>query len=410
MSQKIQWINALSTQSSLEKAIDEVVDNLKERLTTDPDLGIVFISSAFASDYSRVMPLLLEKLPIPYVIGCGGGGIVGMENEEQPLEIEGGAAISVTVAHLPNVELNIFHVLSGDLPDSDGAPQEWWDMVGVAPSKEPDFVLLADSFFSNINDLIEGLDYAYPGAVKVGGLASSSTMGIASGLFYAVPEDDEGQFITQGIIGLALSGDITVESIVAQGCRAIGKTYQVTKGERNIILEMTDNQGQTDSPLNFLRDLVSSLDSDDQELAQHSLFIGIARDEFKLELNHGDFLIRNLMGVDPKYGAIAVGDRIRPGQRIRFHLRDGNASEEDLETLLDSYCDLKDELPAVGALMFSCMGRGESLYGQPNFDSELFLDYFDETPLAGFFCNGEIGPVGGSTFIHGYTSVFAIFS
>lgn len=410
MSQKIQWINALSVQSSLEKAVDEVVEKLQERLTGNPDLGILFISSAFASDYARLLPLLLDKFPIGYLIGCGGGGIVGMEDEEQPAEVESSPALSLTVACLPDVDLNLFHILPDDLPDSDSPPQEWWNMVGVPPEEKPNFILLSDPFSGATNELIEGLDYAYPGAIKVGGLASSSTMGVASGLFYRTPDEPEGCFATQGTIGLAMSGKIVVESIVAQGCRSIGKIYQVTKGERNIILELTDNQGNTDSPLNFLRELVNDLDTEDQELAQHSLFIGIARDEFKLELNHGDFLIRNLMGVDPKHGAIAVGDRIRAGQRIRFHLRDGNASAEDLETLLDNYCDLKDELPAVGALMFSCMGRGEGLYGEPNFDSELLLDYFVDIPVSGFFCNGEIGPVGGSTFVHGYTSVFAIFS
>lgn len=410
MSASMKWVNALSTQSSLEKAIDEVVAKLEGRFNGTPDLGIVFISSVFASDYPRLLPLLIDKIPLRYVIGCGGGGIVGMENEEQALEIEGSAALSLTVANLPDVDLKVFHLLSGDLPDSDSAPQAWWNAVGVAPETEPNFILLADPFSGKINELIEGLDYAYPRAIKVGGLASSSTMGIASGLFFKTPDDWQGQFITQGTIGLALSGDITVESIVAQGCRAIGKTYQVTKGEKNVILEITDNEGQTDSPLNFLRKLVNNLSSSDQDLAQHSLFIGIARDEFKLELNHGDFLIRNLMGVDPKYGAIAVGDRIRPGQRIRFHLRDGDASAEDLETLLDNYCQDEEEMDAVGALMFSCLGRGEGLYGQPNYDAELFLDYFINTPLAGFFCNGEIGPVGGATFVHGYTSVFAIFS
>lgn len=124
----------------------------------------------------------------------------------------------------------------------------------------------------------------------------------------------------------------------------------------------------------------------------------------------GIFLIRNLVGVDPKYGAIAVGDKIRTGQRIKFHLRDAKASADDLETLLATYYNNKQSLDqTIGALMFSCLGRGEGLYGKPNFDSQLFLDYVTDIPIAGFFCNGEIGPVAGNTFLHGYTSVFGIF-
>ena len=139
------------------------------------------------------------------------------------------------------------------------------------------------------------------------------------------------------------------------------------------------------------------------------LFVGVARDEFKQDLQQGDFLIRNLLGVDAKGGAIAIGDLVRPGQRIQFHLRDARTSAEDLEMLLQRYLELvSDAPPPAGALMFSCLGRGAGLYGEPNFDSELFSRYLGLVPVSGFFCNGEIGPVGGSTFLHGYTSVFGI--
>jgi small ligand-binding sensory domain FIST len=410
MSNQTQWINALSTNPSLEKAIAEVVEGIKAELTTQPQLGVIFISSAFASDYSRLMPLLLEQLPLPCVIGCGGGGIVGMNKHKQPREIEASPALSLTVISLPEVEVTPFHVTAEDLPDLDSPPNNWWDLIGVSMEQEPNFILLSAPFSASINELLAGLDFAYPGAVKIGGLASASTMGAGSGLFY-FQGDEEEMFIQEGTVGVAFTGNLTIESIVAQGCREIGDTYQVTQGEKNIILAMRDSQGQEDNPLNFLRDEINNLSAEDQELAQYSLFIGIARDEFKLELQHGDFLIRNLVGVDPKYGAIAVGDRIRVGQRIRFHLRDAKASADDLETLLTDYCNEKGELSAiVGSLMFSCLGRGEGLYGKPNFDSQLFLDYIYDVNISGFFCNGEIGPVAGSTFLHGYTSVFGIFS
>lgn len=411
MSNQIQWINALSTNASLEKAIEEVVTKIKSKLTTNPDIGIVFISSAFASDYPRLMPILLEKLPLPCVIGCGGGGIVGMKNDYQAKEVEGYPALSLTVASLPDVEITPFYVTSQDLPDLDSAPNEWWNMIGVSMEKQPNFILLSDPFSNKINELLEGLDFAYPNMIKVGGLASASTMGVGSGLFYFNGKETDQYFFSQGTVGVALSGNIKVDSIVAQGCRPIGDIFQVTQGERNIIIEMTDNIGNTDNPLKLLRQLIAQLSPEDQELAQYALFIGIVGDEFKLQLKPGDFLIRNLVGVDPKYGAIAVGDKIRTGQRVRFHLRDAKASADDLETLLTNYCNEKsDTASSVGALMFSCMGRGEGLYGKPNFDSQLFLDYVTDIPVAGFFCNGEIGQVGSTTFLHGYTSVFGIFS
>jgi len=411
MSNQIQWINALSKNASLEKAIDEVVTKIKAKLTTTPHLGIIFISSVFASDYPRLMPILLDKLSLPCVIGCGGGAIVGMKNDHQPQEIEGSPALSLTVATLPDVQITPFYVTAQDLPDLDSSPTQWCKMIGVATEKQPHFILLSDAFSAKINELLEGLDFAYPGATKVGGLASASTMGVGSGLFYFNGDHEQKSFFTQGTVGVALSGNIKIQSIVAQGCRPIGNIYQVTKREKNIILEMTDNVGKTDNPLTLLRQLIANLSKEDQDLAQYSLFMGIARDEFKLQLKLGDFLIRNLVGVDPKYGAIAVGDKIRAGQRIRFHLRDAKASADDLETLLTNYRnENSDNVSSIGALIFSCLGRGEGLYGKPNFDSELFSDYVRNIPLSGFFCNGEIGPVAGNTFLHGYTSVFGIFS
>ena len=418
MANQIQWTNALSTRPSLEAAVTEVIESVQQSLSSAPDLGIVFISSAYGSEYSRLLPLILERISIPVLIGCGGGGIVGTDAQNQVLEVESQPALSLSIAHLPEVEIHAFHILGQDLPDLDSSPEAWVELVGVAPEKHPQFILLSDPFSSKINDLLEGLDFAYPDSVKVGGLASSSSMGTQTGLFYHSQSDRRDYLRRQGTVGLALSGNIVLETIVAQGCRPIGNPYQITKAERNIVLELADINPQETAtekpcsrpPLEVLRDLIIDLNDKDRELAQNSLFVGIARDEFKLQLGQRDFLIRNLLGVDPKSGAIAIGDRLRPGQRIQFHLRDAQTSAEDLEILLRSYQQEQNSTEgAIGALMFSCLGRGEGLYDRPNFDSELFCRYLSNIQLGGFFCNGEIGPVAGRTFLHGYTSAFAIF-
>ncbi|MEG3439628.1 FIST N-terminal domain-containing protein [Pannus brasiliensis CCIBt3594] len=413
MSDRIQWINALSTRPSLEAAVSEVVEKIKRDLEGPADLGMVFISSAYASDYPRLVPLLLDKLSLPVLIGCGGAGIVGTGGEGRSREIEGNPALSLTVARLPNVEIRPLYLEANDYPDLDSSPDRWTELIGVAPEKNPHFILLADPFSSRITDLLEGLDFAYAGSVKIGGLVSGGMLEQQGGLFF----HDENRrrntaLYRQGVVGVALSGDIVVETIVAQGCRPIGQTYQITEGERNIILEMsaTDKDSSPNPPLNLLRDLIQTLSDKDRELAQHSLFIGIARDEFKMQLRSGDFLIRNVLGVDPRHGAIAIGDRVRPGQRVQFHLRDADTSALDLELLLESYRSEREDVSAIaGALMFSCLGRGETLYEKPDFDSGLFQRYLGAIPLSGFFCNGEIGPVGGRTFLHGYTSAFALF-
>lgn len=411
MANPIQWVNALSTRPSLEAAVAEVVDRVQKSLTVAPDLGLVFISSAYASEYSRLMPLLREQLSVPVLIGCGGSGIVGINSRGEAREIEGEPALSISLAHLPDVRVHAFHIPMDGLPDLDSPPDAWVDLIGVPPQEQPNFILLADPS-SGVNDLLQGLDFAYPGSIKVGGLTSAGAMGVPSALFCNY------KLYREGTVGIALSGNIVLETIVAQGCRPIGPTYQVTACERNILLELAEldsvetinGEERSRRPLDILRDLIQNLSEADRQLAQNSLFVGVARDEFKQKLGHGDFLIRVLLGVDPRVGAIAIGDRVRPGQRIQFHLRDARTSEEDLELLLQRYQkEGHNTTEVAGALLFSCLGRGEGLYGQPDFDSQLFCRYLKNVQLGGFFCNGEIGPVGGSTFLHGYTSVFGIY-
>jgi small ligand-binding sensory domain FIST len=398
MADQMQWINALSTHHSLEAAVADVVQRAVSSLTAPADLGLVFISSAFTSEYSRLLPLLADKLSVPVLIGCSGGGVIGTTISGQTQELEAEPAISLTLAHLPGVQVQVFHIVAEELPDLDSSPDAWLDLIGVPASPAPQFILLSSSFSSGINDLLQGLDFAYPGSVTVGGQASGGGMGGRVALFC------NDRLYREGTVGIALTGNIVLETIVAQGCRPIGEPLQVTKADRNIILELDEKV-----PLMVLRDLIASLSEKERILAQHSLFVGVAMDEFKLSLQQGDFLIRGILGVDPTAGAIAIGDRVRPGQRLQFHLRDAQASAEDLELLLQSYQDQKDSEPsAVAALMFACLGRGEGLYGKSNFDSELFRRYLQDIPVSGFFCGGEIGPVGGRTFLHAYTSAFGI--
>jgi len=409
----MRWSNSLSTRPSLEAAVKEVAEKSLESLGTTADLGLVFISSAFTSEYPRVMPLLKKHLPETVIIGCGGGGIVGMNEYGKPEEVEQQTAISLSLAHLPQVTVKAFHISAGQLPDLDSSPDRWCNLIGVPTADQPQFIILADPFSAKINDLLQGLDYAYPNSPKVGGLASSGLNGQNAGLFC------ENRLYQEGTVGVSLSGKIILETIVAQGCRPIGQPYRVTEGERNIVLELEElvtsdqivSNGIKQSPLAALQNLVQNLNEKDRKLAENSLFVGIVRDEFKQNLEQGDFLIRNLIGVDPKAGAIAIGDKVRTGQRIQFHLRDAHTSAEDLEMLLQRYqrevCFETTSTNNAAALMFSCLGRGEGLYGKPNFDSRLFSSYLN-IPISGFFCNGEIGPVGSNTFLHGYTSVFGI--
>ncbi len=394
----MKWFSSVSTRVSLESAVQEVAEQVLDALDgRSPDLGLVFISNTFTSEYPRLMPLLAERIKIKHLIGSSGVGIVG-----DGQELEDIPALTLMVGHLPNVGIQTFHLKDHQLPDLDASPDRWQELINVKTEDQPDFVILGDSFSFPINDFLRGLDFAYPLAVKVGGMVSSSGMG-ASALFC---DSGEGKYkiYRDGLVGVAVWGDIAIDAVVAQGCRPIGKALQVSDCDRNIILSLEDQ-----SPLLALQNIVNDLSEQDRDLAQHSLFVGVVMNEFQSTPRQGDFLIRNIIGVDPKSGAIAVADRIRPGQRIQLHLRDGKASAEDLEEALIRYETDYDPEHACAALMFACVGRGERLYGKPSFDSSLFKEHMGKIPLSGFFCNGEIGPVGGTTFLHGYTSSFGIF-
>jgi small ligand-binding sensory domain FIST len=199
---------------------------------------------------------------------------------------------------------------------------------------------------------------------------------------------------------VTISGEIDVDTIVAQGCRPIGQPSFVTRCQRNVLFEIDGRP-----PLRVLEELYQTLGERDRELFRHSLFLGIVMNELQHEYRQGDFLIRNLIGIDQEAGAIAVGAMLHEGMVVQYHLRDARTSAEDLESLLARY----EVTEPGGSLLFSCLGRGVHLYGRPDHDTDLFRRRLGEVPLGGFFCNGEIGPVQGRTFLHGYTSSFGIF-
>jgi small ligand-binding sensory domain FIST len=405
----MKWTSALSTRPSLEAAVNEAVSAAQTALGQPADLAFVFISNAFASEFSRLLPLMQERLGSVPLIGCGGGGVIGQDFQNIPQEIEDEVALSLTLAALPEVDIRLFHLNADRLPDLDSSPDLWVDLIGVAPAEQPHFILLGDAMSARINDLLQGLDYAYPQAVKIGGLTSSPSP--SGGLFC------QDKLYQEGTVGVALSGNIVVEAIVAQGCRPVGPLLRVAEADRNVLLQVEAQPGNGDraavdtkvqTALEALHRALDKMDDNDRTMAQNALSIGIVRDAFKLELQAGDFLIRNLIGVDPRIGAIAVGDRVRPGQRVQFHIHDAEASAEDLEELLQQYQETW-LVPPAGALLFDCLGRGEGFYGQPNFDTQIFRHYLHTTPVSGFFCQGEIGPIGGATFLHGYTAAIGLF-
>jgi small ligand-binding sensory domain FIST len=390
----VRWSSSVSDHSQLEAGLDQVVERVRDGLQALPaDLAVLFVSRHHAARFEALPDLLQRRLPHRVLLGCSAGGVIGggHEVEERP-------GLALTAAHLPDVDLRPVRLSGDDLPDADAPPAAWHAALGAAPDPVPHFVLLADPFTCPVEHLLAGLDYAYPSSVKVGGLASAAQRPGDNVLY----SNDTVQ--RQGVVGVALAGDVRVDTVVAQGCRPIGRPLQITSCQDNILLELDGRP-----PLQVIQELIPELSEADRRLMSQALFLGIVVDELASEHRAGDFLVRNLIGIDPERGALAIGEHLRSGQTVQFHLRDARTSAEDLRLLLERRARGDVAGGASGALLFSCLGRGMYLYGRPDHDTDLFRQHLGDVPLGGFFCNGEIGPVGGSTRVHGYTSSFGIF-
>ena len=395
---------ALATDTSLQGAVEAIAEQLRD--CGPADLALVFASASYASDLPRLLPLLRQQLQVRHWLGCLGGGVVGTGSDGIPHELEQEPALSVTLLHLPGAELQPFALDPGNLPDLDGPAQPWLDLLGAGGDPERSarlagrgsMLLLLDPTCPAINDLIGGLDYACPATVKLGGIASPHSAPHPSLLF----EDR----VVGGAAGCLIHGAWALEPVVAQGCRPIGPVFEVEQAQRNVVLQLSSGGRSRRSPVAALQAILTDLSPEDRELVKNALFLGVGQRSFGLpgqaEEEPAAFLVRNLIGVDPRNGAVAVGERMRVGQQVQFQLRDGETSRRELRQLLEEQARHSPE-PLLG-LLFACLGRGRGLYGCSDGDVGPCAEIFPGLPLAGAFCNGEIGPVGGNTHLHGYTA------
>lgn len=356
------------------------------------DLAFLFISSRYQTDWTPILRQIREGLGNPLLLGCTGGGVLG-GNEE----MESSPAMSLIGAHLPQVNLNPFSICAEDLKEDRG-PGFWIEKFGCRPAQEPVGILLPEPFSCDCTTLVAAMNGAYPKMPIIGGLASGTDSSGGNALFF------NDRILTEGAVGALLTGEITLQTIVSQGCRPIGRPYIITKTQGNLILELAGIPA-----VEALRQLFATLSAPDKTLAQRALLLGVVMNEQKEKFGRGDFLIRNLIGMDPSTGALAIGDRIRVGQTVQFQIRDADTSREDLNHLLQEQSDTFQRSPCAGGLLFSCLGRGRDLYGQSHYDLRTIRSAVGTCPIAGFFCNGEIGPIAGRNFIHGFTSSLGLF-
>lgn len=388
------WSSAVDTDRSLNTAVERAAESVFLGLgRKEPDLVIAFVSAEHSARFDALPELIRREFDGALLFGCCARGVIGGGRE-----IEDHASFSLTGASLPGVKLKGTHFDAAQIPPVHAEPRVWEDTLRLTASQQPSFLVLADPYSFETETFLKGLDRVYPLAPKIGGLASGARQAGGAALYVG------GQVYRSGCALLAMTGNIDVDTVVAQGCRPIGDPMFVTAAHENLIRELDGH-----SPRDVLADLFERLPPVDREAFSQSLFLGLAMRSDANQYVPGDFLIRNILGMDPQSGALWVNEHVPANSVVQFHLRDAATSAHDLERVLTSYSASRPVSPDSGALLFSCEGRGIGLYGQADHDSNAFRRLVSDVPIGGFFCAGEIGPVQNATYLHGYTSAFAVF-
>jgi small ligand-binding sensory domain FIST len=382
---------SVSTDADTRRAVQTVCDDVRSQLGgAAPDVSFLFLTQDHARQIGAIAELVVDATATRHLVGCTGETIVGGGEE-----IEDRPAVSLWSAVLPGVSLEPFHVEFERTPDgliSSGIPAP-----DESSSPASAIFLLGDPYSCAPQTVIERLADDYPGVPLLGGMASGAREPGENALFLDRKRFDHGG------VGIVVRGGPRIHSLVSQGCRPIGTHLVVTKAERNIVLEIGGRPA-----LERLKEIYADLSDADQELVQRGLHVGIAMDEYREKFDRGDFLISNVIGIDHRVGAIGIGNLIRTGQTVQFHVRDHETADEDLRLMLKRQREQHAAAPQA-ALLFSCNGRGTRLFPEPHHDASAIRAACGHLPLAGLFAQGELGPVGGKNYIHGFTASVALF-
>jgi small ligand-binding sensory domain FIST len=383
---------ALSTEADAARALDQACSGALRRLPSPPDLALAFFSTHHAGEADPLARVANQRLGARCVVGCVGESIVGNDQE-----VERGPALSLWLARWERpVTVTPFHMTREETAEGQSL-LGWPDALADADPAQALVLLLGDPFSFPVDAFLREVNERHPGLRVMGGMASGMS---APGQCVLL----EGETVhRKGAVGVLLQGPVRVRGVVSQGCRPIGRHMVVTRCQENVITELGGKP-----PLAQLQAIWQGLRAEDQRLMQRGLHVGRVINEYQGEFRRGDFLIRNVIGVDPDSGALAITDRLRVGQTVQFHVRDAESAAEDLHTLLRADKGAHETRPA-GGLLFTCNGRGTRLFDRPHHDARAVRAEFEGLPLAGFFAQGELGPVGGQNFIHGFTASVALF-
>ena len=385
------YASALSIHPNSFEAAAECAGQILEQLGGErPDLAVVFASAHHLDRFADLSAGLRKLLEADVLIGATTSAVAGGHQE-----VEDGPGLSVFAAdwgggHARGIALD-------SAPTGDGFRIDGWP-DDVRP--DGTLLLLADPMSFPVADFLHISNENFAGLQVIGGVASTPPRGFTmpemSGPVRCVLALDD-SVRERGAVGVVLDPSIPVRTVVSQGCRPIGQPFTITSAHRNVIQELAGRP-----PLARLRDIIGSLDEADHDLVRHGLHVGIVIDEHASDFGRGDFLVRNLVGADESTGSLAIGEIVDVGQTVQFHVRDRASADADLAALLA-------DVDGRAALLFTCTGRGKHLFGTADHDAQLLQDRLGSAAIAGMFCSGEIGPIGGQTFLHGYTASVAVF-
>ena len=356
-----------------------------EQLGGEPaDLAVVFASGAHLAAPEATLEGVGSVLEPAALVGCGAGGVIGGGRE-----LEAGTAVAVWAGSFGgDGSATPFHATLADERTLEGLP----DLVDSSG-----MLMLSDPYSFPTDAALGLLCDSAPGVPILGGISSARTPDGQGAVFCGdeVHED--------GAVGVRLDG-VEMLACVSQGAAPLGREVTITAGEGNVINELAGRPA-----LETVQHIIAEMSPRERTLVAGGLLIGIVIDGGKPDYQQGDFLVRGVLGADPDSGSLAVAASVRPGQVLRLHARDAQSADEDFRRALRLHVEALGDRPPAGAIVFSCNGRGSSMFGVPDHDAAAVHHELRGAPAAGFFAAGEIGPVGGRSFLHGFTATVAVF-
>ncbi len=378
-----------------EPALRRWAESLRASLRTPPvSLGLVFMSPEWFDDAEEALEVLRVHAQIPLLVGCSSAGLIVNRQE-----IEGVPGLALGLYHLPGAELRAVHFSQEEVEAAAEETAHWVRVTGVRPGDTTGWLVFADPFHLDGETWLAQWNETYPGLPVLGGLASGRASEQRTQVYW------NGAVHEAGAVALSVGGAVELLGGVSQGATPIGQPWTITRAQGNLIQEIGNRPAYQ-----VLADTFNGLSGEEQKRAQGNLLVGFVANEYQEEFQRGDFLIRNLLGGDPKSGVLAVGARPRPGQSLQFQCRDPEAATEDL---LESFTRTRDAVgdrPLYGGCLCLCNGRGRRLFQRQNHDAELTQEVFGPLGVTGFFGSGEMGPLAGRNYLHGYTASLALFA